>query len=210
MSFWKCLIFEFSKSSWSRCTADACALVTAAAIAGELKIWNFNSGAVLREYRHREGRKEITAVAFLPSPSRLQEEEGEEEGEGQPFTDGSNGGLAGHAEGSRPGTGGGQAAGGSSENAGDSDEDEDEDGPPSLVGAVHATVLACFEDWMRGSSFAFCHVSADAAAAAAAGAAAACPSQVSQCGSAFCPQEQKGALEQEEPPSPYPSLHLSA
>ncbi|GAB4819533.1 hypothetical protein N2152v2_006579 [Parachlorella kessleri] len=35
---------------------------------GELKIWNFNSGAVLRQYKHKEGRKEITAVAFLTPP----------------------------------------------------------------------------------------------------------------------------------------------
>eukprot|EP00887_Chlorella_sp_A99_P002238 scaffold10.g2238.t1 len=32
---------------------------------GEVKCWNFNSGAVLREYVHGEGRKEVTAVCFV-------------------------------------------------------------------------------------------------------------------------------------------------
>jgi hypothetical protein len=32
---------------------------------GEVKLWNFNSGAVLRQFLHREGRREVTMVAFV-------------------------------------------------------------------------------------------------------------------------------------------------
>lgn len=44
-------------------------------------MWNFNSGALLREYVHREGRKEITAVAFLTPQDQQQQQQQEEEQE---------------------------------------------------------------------------------------------------------------------------------
>ncbi len=87
--------------------------------AGELKIWNFNSGAVLREYRHKEGRKEITAVAFLASGT-TEGSVGEQEEE----------------EGSWTGSAGSQ----SSISSGSEDE-----GPPSLVrGAAALHGPACW------------------------------------------------------------------
>lgn len=128
--------------------------------AGDLKMWNFNSGAVLREYRHkcaalwcsscvamacmhvatrsawagqvnpcgwtsmqthgcsgrcREGRKEITAVAFLAPASS---------GDGDDDSATEEGGESEDDE--APGSGGGRS------DSGEEDEGEDE-GPPSLV-----------------------------------------------------------------------------
>jgi hypothetical protein len=43
---------------------------------GEVKAWNFSSGAVLRQYFHREGPKEITAVAFVRQAADAEAEAG--------------------------------------------------------------------------------------------------------------------------------------
>ena len=48
---------------------------------GTVAMWNFNSGAVLRRFRHREGGAEITAVAFVQRQQPAQqgvEAEGEQ------------------------------------------------------------------------------------------------------------------------------------
>lgn len=52
--------------------------------AGALLVFNFNSGAVLRRFVHREGPKEVTAVAFVPPPHCAAEEDAAaaEEGSG--------------------------------------------------------------------------------------------------------------------------------
>ena len=53
--------------------------------AGAVRCYNFNSGAVLREFVAAKGdRRELTAVAFVPPPPApaAEEEEGEERGDG--------------------------------------------------------------------------------------------------------------------------------
>lgn len=49
---------------------------------GAVRVYNFNSGAVLREFVSREARRELTAVAFVPRPEPPAEREPEQQGQG--------------------------------------------------------------------------------------------------------------------------------
>lgn len=40
---------------------------------GRVKMWNFNNGSMLREYRHSEELKEVTTVAYVLDEKRCQE-----------------------------------------------------------------------------------------------------------------------------------------
>lgn len=119
-------------------------------------MWNFNSGAVLREYQHREGRREVTAVAFLAQGrGREAAVAAGQAAEQEPWWVGSAGGGSsdtGGADGSESSPGGGGSDG--EEGKG---EDGEEEGLPSLVSNLVLAGCMCVHACMCQP--AKCHLS---------------------------------------------------